>query len=308
MKEQNNIKTVSVGIPAYNEEGNVGYLLKALLSQKERNFVLKEIVVVSDGSTDKTNEIVSGIHAKDARVRLVVMPVRSGAYKAQNRIIEEFSGDILVMLDADILPENDMYIQYMIEPFLHDKDIGIVSGKRIPLLGETFVERVINFSDQIKQDIFARMNDGDNVYLCHGDNRAFRGDFAKTIKWPPVLGEDAYSYFYCKEQGLRFYYEPRARVVYRAPQTLKDHLSRSTRFFQSERRMSSYFSNLSVERAYKLPLMTTVRIIVKHAIQHPVLFCGYLGMYCFAKISSRMQKDAAFAWKPATSSKTLVKK
>ena len=46
--------TVTIGIPAYNEEANVRNLLVSLLAQKETNFKLQEIIVVSDGSTDKT--------------------------------------------------------------------------------------------------------------------------------------------------------------------------------------------------------------------------------------------------------------
>ena len=49
---------VSVGIMAFNEEKNMGRLLKALLSQELKKVRIEEIIVVSDGSTDKTNEIV----------------------------------------------------------------------------------------------------------------------------------------------------------------------------------------------------------------------------------------------------------
>jgi len=50
--------TVSIGIPAYNEEANIGKLLSSLIKQKEAGFIIKEIIVVSDQSTDKTDEIV----------------------------------------------------------------------------------------------------------------------------------------------------------------------------------------------------------------------------------------------------------
>ncbi len=52
---------ISVGVIAYNEENNIANLLDSLLKQSAR---IKEIVVVSSGSTDKTNEIVKEFIAK----------------------------------------------------------------------------------------------------------------------------------------------------------------------------------------------------------------------------------------------------
>lgn len=45
--------SVSVGIPAYNEEQNIASLIFGILKQKVNNITLKEIIVISDGSTDK---------------------------------------------------------------------------------------------------------------------------------------------------------------------------------------------------------------------------------------------------------------
>ena len=50
---------VSVGIMAFNEEGNISRLLEALLNQDIEEIRIKEVIVVSDGSTDKTDEIIA---------------------------------------------------------------------------------------------------------------------------------------------------------------------------------------------------------------------------------------------------------
>ena len=52
--------TVTIGIPAYNEEKNIGRLLRALLRQKTNGLSIKKIIVISDASTDKTSQIVRG--------------------------------------------------------------------------------------------------------------------------------------------------------------------------------------------------------------------------------------------------------
>ena len=62
---------VSVGVMAYNEERNIGKLLEALTSQLVSNDVISEIIVVSSGSTDRTDEIVSEWCERDERIALI---------------------------------------------------------------------------------------------------------------------------------------------------------------------------------------------------------------------------------------------
>ena len=50
--------TLSIGIVAFNEEANIAHLLKTILDQKIESVLMMEIIVVSDASSDKTDEIV----------------------------------------------------------------------------------------------------------------------------------------------------------------------------------------------------------------------------------------------------------
>ena len=61
MKTKFKKPTLSIGIPAFNEEANIYFLLKDLLSQKMDQFNLERIIVNSDGSTDDTIEQVKRI-------------------------------------------------------------------------------------------------------------------------------------------------------------------------------------------------------------------------------------------------------
>ncbi|MDP1688508.1 MAG: glycosyltransferase family 2 protein, partial [bacterium] len=190
-----NIKfNVSVGIPAYNEQENIGHLLNSILKQKEGNFDLKEIIVISDASNDGTGKIVRSF--SDSRITLIENTVRVGQAQNQNKIIQKFSGDILLFLNADILLQNNYYIEKMIAPFYLNKNLGITSSRVVPLPAETFFEKIINFSVQIKEDMIYRINGGDNIYACHGRGRAFSGLLARQFEWnlTGAVSEDAYSY------------------------------------------------------------------------------------------------------------------
>src|SRR3989344_3457572 len=93
--------TITIGIPAYNEEGNIGQLLTSLAKQEFTHVVLSEIIVFSDASTDKTVSIIKNLPMK--RVHVIDGNKRRGKSNAMNKIIKATASDILVLLDADIL-------------------------------------------------------------------------------------------------------------------------------------------------------------------------------------------------------------
>ncbi len=87
----------SVVIPLYNKERYITKTLESVLNQTFDNF---EIIVVDDGSTDKSYKIVEAI--KDHRIRLVGQE-NAGPSKARNRGIKEANGKYIAFLDADDL-------------------------------------------------------------------------------------------------------------------------------------------------------------------------------------------------------------
>jgi glycosyltransferase involved in cell wall biosynthesis len=94
--------TYSVVIPAYNESARIGSSLEKILACiSERGWDM-EIIVVNDGSTDNTAEIVRGYAARSPRVRLVENPGNRGkGYSVRNGMLRA-SGDILLFSDADL--------------------------------------------------------------------------------------------------------------------------------------------------------------------------------------------------------------
>jgi glycosyltransferase involved in cell wall biosynthesis len=99
--------TLSVVIPAYNEERFIGTLLERIRAVDLASVgVTSEIIVVDDGSKDRTVEIASAVPT----VRVHRMPVNGGKGKAVRAGIELATGDLLIIQDADLEYDPSDYI------------------------------------------------------------------------------------------------------------------------------------------------------------------------------------------------------
>jgi cellulose synthase/poly-beta-1,6-N-acetylglucosamine synthase-like glycosyltransferase len=114
---------VTIIISAYNEEKDI--------EEKVRNSLLLdypedklEIIVSSDGSSDRTNEIVAGI--KDKRLNLRAFTIRHGKTDCLNKVIPDIKGEIVVFTDANSMFAKDM-LTTLVKNF-NDPTIGAVSG------------------------------------------------------------------------------------------------------------------------------------------------------------------------------------
>lgn len=87
--------TISVIIPLYNKENSIEKTIYSVLEQTYENF---EVIVVNDGSTDNSLDIIKSI--KSDKIRIITQK-NSGVSAARNRGIDEAKGDWIVFLDAD---------------------------------------------------------------------------------------------------------------------------------------------------------------------------------------------------------------
>ena len=118
---------ISICIPTYNRKEYLGQALESALAQRYENF---EVVVVDDGSTDGTQEMMQSIH--DARIRYIRNATNRGRPYTRNKCIEEARGEYILWLDDDDTLADDILEQYLLVLNRYQK-IEVIYGNLINL-------------------------------------------------------------------------------------------------------------------------------------------------------------------------------
>jgi cellulose synthase/poly-beta-1,6-N-acetylglucosamine synthase-like glycosyltransferase/peptidoglycan/xylan/chitin deacetylase (PgdA/CDA1 family)/spore germination protein YaaH len=116
------LPSVSIIVPAYNEEVNAVATIQSLLKTEYPVF---EIIFVDDGSTDKTFEVVSAAYENNPLVKILTKP-NGGKASALNFGITHANSDFVVCIDADTQLKTDAI--YHLMSYFTDEEIGAVAG------------------------------------------------------------------------------------------------------------------------------------------------------------------------------------
>jgi len=145
---------VSVVIPAYNEEENIEKVINTAKDVDE----VDEILVVNDGSEDRTAEV-----AKQTGAKVITLEENRGKGYALKKGCEKAKGDIFIFLDADIKNITPKNIQNIIDPFKETYDFVKTRFERKkgrvtqltakPLLGHFFPEIEKKFEQPLSGQI-----------------------------------------------------------------------------------------------------------------------------------------------------------
>ena len=108
---------LSIIIPVYNEKKVIEECVKSLYKQSYKNF---EIIVVDDGSTDKTLDIV-----KRFKEIKILKQNHKGPGAARNLAAKQAKGKILILIDADMTFHKD-YLKNLIQPIIEDKTEKVI--------------------------------------------------------------------------------------------------------------------------------------------------------------------------------------
>lgn len=298
--------TVTIGIPAYNEEVNIKHLLESLLAQKQESFFLKEIIVISDGSTDKTVKIARSI--KSPIIRIIDGKKRLGQSERQNQILSICKGDVLVIIEADTLPASDSTISELIKPFTKESipNLGMTVGQAIRTPPKNFFERITIHGDEVKKEIFSKWRNGKNLYMSNGHAmRAFSSDFLGQLEWPKDVTEDSYAYLKLCQLGFSIVKQPNAIAYVKNVTNFEDRLEQSTKFISGKKLFIKYFSPEFVDNQFNIPKILIFKHLAKEFFQEPLLTILYLLQVISLRLHTLRTPNFTGMYRPYQSTKKL---
>ena len=122
------IKTLSIIMPAYNEENTIEEIIKKVLKVRLPK-IIKELIVVDDGSDDNTYDIVQKLQKRNKEIKLIKHDRNRGKGAAVRTGIRRSTGDIIIIQDADLEYDPNDYMS-CIKPII-EKEAEVVYGSRL---------------------------------------------------------------------------------------------------------------------------------------------------------------------------------
>ena len=295
---------VSIGTSAFNEENNIQKMLLSVCKQAEdKSFLIKEIIVISDGSTDTT--VKKALTIKDKRIKVIKFKKRSGQPYRINRLLRIFSGDFLVLIDSDMILKSQTTIKKLILPFKKNKRLGLVIGNTIPIPAKTFLESAINNYIFARSAFRKEFNYGKTGYGPHGF-LGYSRPFTQLLHIPKnILNYDAFSFFSCKAKKFEYDFINNSIAYYKSPRKIKDYINQSTRHLTGGLQLEKYFGSKIVREAFAMPRFILFKIMIYQLFRNPIgyIFLKILNFY--SMYQSKKAKNFNVIWAPIISSKKL---
>lgn len=295
---------ISVIIPAYNESLVIEKKIRNILEIDYPQDKL-EIWVMSDGSTDGTDEIVKGFEAQG--VRLFRQEPRMGKTAGLGKVVPLCSNKIVIFTDANSMYDKDairLLTRHFQNPkvglvcgelqFLNEKD-GTVAGESLYWKYEYFLKRCES-----------RMGE---LLVVNGSIYAIRKKLFEAM--PSFIADDFGTPMIIGSKGYRLLYEPKAKTYEYAAHKLTEEFKTKTRiitrgFFGTKTLWKHIFLKSSLLRRfefcfhkflrwqvglYQILLFILNLLLMNNGIIYPLFFAGQIIFYLTAIIGYYYRKN-----------------
>ncbi len=270
--------TVDIVIPAFNEGSCIKGLLNDVVMAKQDNwFEIQHIYVISDASTDQTDDIVQQVATRDQRVKLIRKQERKGKQDSINLAFSGTSADVLVFIDADVRLANEHSISKLVQYF-RDGTTALVQGGLVrtrPGLGLNPAKQAAYF-DWILVDRIRKQKDM-SWWSVDGRVMALSRDFYQHLSLPHFLADDQFIFYSCIQQRRKFVWAEDAIFYYGPPQSTTDFSHQWSRYFFYTNKSHQYFGKDLIAKDMSVPGLW--RTTMSSIVHHP--FSGLMWALCY---------------------------
>lgn len=290
------MQTVTIGIPSYNEAANIKTLLDSIILSDSQAFQILEIII-SDDSTDETCAIIKDycLACHDSKIRLFHHDKRQGAASAWNEIMHHARGNVIVLYDADVIP--DMKCTKELVSSI-GRNVAMCASNPQPLLGKGIAGKGSVFIGKWLEDARSKQL---SQYTVMGRGLAVQSQIAKKIVIPShIIAIDLYLQYIVLEMGYEIVYNKNARLKFTPASTFEDFSSQVLRAINGHNQLAEMNKRTNIRLNCKRAITSTVLSAIKDPVgAASVVICFLFLPYFLSKI---INFNSAL-WGPAKSTK-----
>jgi len=220
--------TISFLVPAYNEEATIKDTISAIINLKYPKGK-KEILIINDGSKDKTKEISKALSKKYKEVKLLDKK-NSGKADSLNHALKIAKGELVAVTDADSYPKQDALIKMV--GYFEDKKIGAVTSRVLVKNKDNWLSRFQIMDYSIIAWTRKLLDFVDSVYVTNGPLSIYRKKIVQQVGGfdPKNLTEDIEITWNILSNGYKTKMSYSAIVYTTVPEKLKTWISQRVRW------------------------------------------------------------------------------
>jgi glycosyltransferase involved in cell wall biosynthesis len=288
------MRSITVGIPSYNERQNIVNLLRAIEEQHTPIFE----VLISDDSSDNTPSLVHNFAEHSLLdIQLFHHDTRRGAAAAWNEILQRAAGDIIVLYDADTIPHPSCTEQLTSHI---QGNVGICASNSQPVQAAGIAGRASVFISKWLRSVRLALL---SQYTVMGRALAINSSEAKKIEIPTnIIAIDLYMQCKVLEMGRDVIYNDSAIVYFKPANDIHDLASQVIRAVNGHKQLEEYVSSCDIG----LPRQVAIAHAVKNVAKDPLgALSVAIGYSMIPYYRSRLEHTDTAKWHTAASSKTI---
>jgi len=294
--------SVTIGIPAHNEEANIFNLIDSMLFQKSHISYIEKIIIIYSGHnslkiSQKLNDKYKG------QLTIITDSKRTSKIDKLNRISKLSQSDITLILDGDIVISDENLVENISKPFIDDEDILITTPVLKPYSTKNLLQKILNTSIKAKIYSSDKWNNGDNYIKAIGRSLAYRTYFLQKNNIPNKIGEDFFLYIKAKEQGGKIQEIKSSEIKFHLPKNLQDHVKQSSRFISLKKSFRHELDENSIKKYGKIPLKIKLLIFKEMFFINPIHTFLYILILIYSKIYSTIFFSDKAEWNISQSTK-----